>query len=52
MEVKRFDPYYISDQGEETLASMTETDDGDWVRYSDYAALARELERIEIARRK
>ena len=44
MEVKRYEPYYISDQGNWMSANMGEDDDGDWVKYDDYAALRAELD--------
>ena len=39
MKVKRYDPYYISDQGYKVGADMAIESLGDWVRADDYDAL-------------
>jgi hypothetical protein len=37
--IRRFDPYYKDDFGFRVTADMGESSTGDWVDYSDYAAL-------------
>ena len=48
MKVKRYDPYYISDQGYRVGADMAIESLGDWVRADDYDALLALARRLRL----